>query len=412
MGVGLRVGVAEVDITPPLGLAMDGYMARTAPSDGILDPLVGQVLVLETDAHRAAILTLDLMAVSRSFTDGLRASVASLIGTTSDAVLVAASHTHAGPAGTQDWFPVGEATRLDPALTDWLQQRLLEATRTAVSQLCTVTLSSASCNLAGFASDRNLPDALIDRQTTVLRFDDEGGQPVAVLFHYPCHPTVLSASNTHYSADFVGAARRFIRSAHPSAVPMYLNGAAGNISTRFQRRDQSYQEVARLGELLGAHVVQLLGGAQFDSHTLASDRAELQLPLRAFEADARALAATGHARFDTVRSEGLAIETDLKRVFAQQTMLNAEVCGLALGPWKLLTIPGEAFSELALRLRELDSHALIVGYANDYLGYFPTQRAINDNTYEALSSPYDARAHERLFEALSHIAKRLILVEP
>ena len=40
--------------------------------------------------------------------------------------------------------------------------------------------------------------------------------------------------------------------------------------------------------------------------------------------------------------------------------------------------------------------ALVIGYANDYLGYFPTQTAIDEATYEALSSAFDARAHQLL----------------
>ncbi len=56
----LRGGVAEVDITPPVGLPMWGYAARSAPSRGILDALFARVLVLEVGEQRLALVTLDL----------------------------------------------------------------------------------------------------------------------------------------------------------------------------------------------------------------------------------------------------------------------------------------------------------------------------------------------------------------
>lgn len=407
MTTAFKIGVAEVDITPPAGHAMDGYIARTSPSTGTHDPLMAQVLILTRGNQRAAVVTLDLLAVSRSFSDPLRANIAALVGTTPDAVLVAASHTHAGPTGTQDWFPVGANTQLDTAMTAAIQARLLDAARRAADDVQPATLHSAAGTLDALGSDRNQPDQPVDLSVTALRFDGLDGQPRAVLFHHACHPTVLSAANTTYSADFPGAARRRLQNAYPGAIAMYLNGAAGNISTRFRRHDQSFAEGERLGGLLGNHVLELLARAEPNAPYLAATGAMLDLPLRRFTSETRTLMTTGNARLDTVRAEGAAIEADLRRAFAGQTIVTAEVSGLRIGPWALLAVPGEAFSDLAQQLRATDPGALVVGYANDYLGYFPTQHAIDDATYEALSSPYDAQAHEQLAELLARIARTL-----
>ena len=40
------------------------------------------------------------------------------------------------------------------------------------------------------------------------------GDPVAVLFSYACHSTVLMSANCRYSGDYPGAVRRFIESAY------------------------------------------------------------------------------------------------------------------------------------------------------------------------------------------------------
>lgn len=400
-------GAAEIDITPPTGLLMDGYAARVAPNSGPHDPLMAQVLVLEHGGNRAALVTLDLLAVTRTFADPLRLELAALLDTSPDAVLVAASHTHAGPVGAQDWFPVGAGTRLDDDLVALIHNRVGLAARQAIDRMQPCTLRSASGALYGLGGDRNRPDQPVDSQVTVLSFHAEDGTPRAILFHYACHPTILSANNTRYSADFPGAARERIRAAHPGATCLYLNGAAGNISTRFHRRDQSFSEVRQLGHLLGDHVMTLMDAAQPQAARLAWACEMVELSLRRFGAARVALEPTGNARLDTVRAEGVAIEADLRRTFVDRTTLPATVCGLQIDGWRLLTAPGEAFSELAQLLHADDPYALVAGYTNDYLGYFPTQAAIDAETYEALSSPYDAGAHARLHQHMASVSRRL-----
>ena len=403
----LRIGAAEVEIIPPPGLPMDGYIARTEVSQGVHDPLMAQVLVLEQNDQRAAVVTLDVLAVTRSFADPLRQAIAEIVGTTADAVWICASHTHAGPAGIQDWFPVGASTQLASELTGRIQARLRTATRQAVAAMQPAELRSAAADLSDVGGDRNNPTQPVDNRVSVLSFFGADGAALAVLFHFACHPTVLSAANHRYSADFPGVARQTIRADHPGAVALYLNGAAGNISTRFFRRDQSYGEVARLGQRLGQHVLALMRASRPGVAHLAAVCETIELPFRAFAAEARALEATGNARLDTVRAEGAAIEDDLRRALHGRRSQPSLVCALRLGAWTLLSVPGEAFSELAQVLRASHPQALVVGYANDYVGYFPTQAAIDAATYEALSSPYDARAHRLLSNRLSAMVQQL-----
>ena len=62
-GAVLRAGVAKVDITPPPGLPMYGYLDRIKNNHlatGTLDPLEARVLVLEAGDRRVALVTLDL----------------------------------------------------------------------------------------------------------------------------------------------------------------------------------------------------------------------------------------------------------------------------------------------------------------------------------------------------------------
>ncbi len=401
MGEFFQVGAAETNITPAPGLPMDGYVARQGPSTGAHDPLLAQVLVLGVGEARVALVTLDALAVSASFADPLRARLAALLGTTPDAVMVCPSHTHCGPAGLQDWFPAGAAPALDPTLTAMVGGRILTAAEEALRRLAPARLVYGAAEVTGIGGDRNQPGRVPEHRVTALRFDRPDGTPTALLFHYACHPTVLGPQTREYSADYPGAARERLRATWPRAVCMYLNGAAGNISPRYFRREQSFAEARRLGGLLAEGVVAALERPQRAAAHLGWRCQAVELPVRAFPTDATPPEPpAGSDRLAQARAEGMALQARLRLAFGGRATQRASLCALRIGPWALVGVPGEPFGELAVAVRQGAPQALIVGYANDYVGYFPTQAAIEAGTYEALSSPYDARAQAILQERI------------
>jgi hypothetical protein len=391
-------GVAEVDITPPPDLPMDGYLAREGTSLGTHDPLLAQVLIVSDGEKPMALVTLDLLAVSAEFTDPLRGALAAQIGTSPAAIMICPSHTHCGPSGLQNWFPPGDKPALNASLVSMMQERILAATQTAFDNMATVDLVYAQGAVQGIGGDRNQPEAVVDNPVTTLCFQRDDQQPLCILFHYACHPTVLGAATRHYSADFVGAARRRLREEYPGAICMFLNGALGDISPRYQRRDQSYAEVARLGNCLADHVINLLEKAEIETNRSFNwDSIPVELPFRAFSPQVvLPVVASSLSRIEETRAQGSAIQATLQQSIGQQATQTATLSLLQIGSWKLFGIPGEPFNRLATSIREAAPHALAVGLANDYIGYLPTQAAIDFQSYEALSSPFDARALEQL----------------
>ena len=58
-----RVGLATIDVTPPLGVWMGGYAARKEPARGIAQPLHAKAMaVADSGGRRAVIVTIDVLA--------------------------------------------------------------------------------------------------------------------------------------------------------------------------------------------------------------------------------------------------------------------------------------------------------------------------------------------------------------
>jgi hypothetical protein len=92
----LRVGVASVDITPPVGAPMAGYYhARGA--DGVLDPLMSKALVIQRNDARMAFVALDIISVTRNITDLAREKIEEQTGIPGSHVMISATHAHTGP---------------------------------------------------------------------------------------------------------------------------------------------------------------------------------------------------------------------------------------------------------------------------------------------------------------------------
>ena len=58
-----RVGAADKDVTPPVGIPMWGYGARhDLPSKGVLDPLMAKAIVIAAGSDKVALVGIDLGA--------------------------------------------------------------------------------------------------------------------------------------------------------------------------------------------------------------------------------------------------------------------------------------------------------------------------------------------------------------
>src|SRR5512140_47178 len=91
-------GWAEVEITPPLGIALGGRGGADTLADKILDPLYAQVLWLRDSKGTAfALVSLDLIGLPHDLSDRLRTVMVQELGLEWNLVVLNTSHTHSGP---------------------------------------------------------------------------------------------------------------------------------------------------------------------------------------------------------------------------------------------------------------------------------------------------------------------------
>lgn len=413
----LRAAALAVEITPPIGVRMDGYGARHKPSQSIHDPLYASLLVLKTGERGVALVSLDVIMVPLAYTQQIRAVVSQQLGIAPEAVLVAAIHTHSGPAGYMA-SKVPLETEEDPVLKEMTLRKLTGAAEWAARNLQPARLRLGRGDLNDLGRNRNDPLAPMDSALTVLRVDAENGYPLAAVLNFGCHPTVLGHANLAISADYPGAARSALHKIYPDTVFLFLNGASGDISTRFTRRGQGFDEVERLGNMLAGESLKVMQtAADLPAELLAGKTQPLRLAYRQFprvdeaqqqlanlQAELEQMRAAGRPDGDLRRAftrvEGAQAQLWMAQAYGEKKYADTEMQTLRIGDLAVVGMPGEPFTRIVLDLKAASPlpHTIAVSYANDYSGYFPDRASVLAGSYEALISPYDESVGEHLMQ--------------
>lgn len=415
---GLRAGAARVEITPSAPTPMAGYprirvheggpqdhvgyVGRTGPSTGVHDPLYARALALGDGRGAVVLVALDLCMVTAGFTREVRERAASRTGVDAGSILLAASHTHAGPDLFGYWEPAV------PGSLEEARDRVVDAVAAAVASMRPAAAGWGRGRLAEPIANRRDPARATDPEVGVLRVDDLDGQVIAAGFTYACHPICVGPANREFTADFAGYADAVVeRAASPGAVCLFLNGAAGNInpcafpyspdrnvSTLARAYMLAGKEVTfrshaaarRLGNLLGGEVLRTLElTATSPDGAVAARSVRVPVPLKEPEALERFF-------------DHLSMTEAARASFAGRRTMELEIQALTIAGGVLVCLPGEPFVEIGLAIKRAALHhpVFTVGYANAYPGYIPSPPDYFENRYESVATPLGASAPEQV----------------
>ena len=388
-GRAVRVGVSSIDITPAVGIAMQGYKLRQAT--GITDPLLVSALAVQSDTIEWLLLSVDLIGLDRKFTSGVRTVIADRLSMSPLSVTISCSHTHSGPATLPH---LGEVPGDDNYLM-FLEDKLI-----AVAEKAASTLQPASWRIGVSVLPQNInrrlrrrgaveldtdPNGPVDSRLRVIRIDratDSNAQPpLALVVHYACHATT-SGGVPHISADWPGAMRgslqRIYTNNGDSPVICFLQGCTGDLTHRIGRSRTAWP---RHFQKETAVESQILGRLAAAAAIYASERS-VSLSVQSVR--------TVVAPINLPFADGSGSETtELQLIRLGPLPANrhdkAGVSAFIIG------LPGEPFSVYGTQLGRKFHHefgvdqdnVLVCGYTNDCVGYFCTPKALQQGGYEA-----------------------------
>jgi hypothetical protein len=253
-------GIGKTEITPPIGTPSAGYTDRKGEGMmGIHDPLLAIALFIDNGEKQVVFCSVDHLGFSYEMAQKVTQSVHRELGSDACEIFIGSSHTHSGGGAYLDIPRVGAllAGSYDEKIKDFY----IEKTAKAICLACKGAIP-AKVGI-GYGKTKNLSEyralwpkeALPLSDVAVIKVSTLDDTPLAVLFNYPVHPTVLSGKNRLFSADFVGYAREKISFLIGKSVqPLYFNGAQGDINPVIFQEDDRFQSCACLGNALAETV--------------------------------------------------------------------------------------------------------------------------------------------------------------
>lgn len=246
----MNCGWSSRPITPSNSMVLGGYRpART--STGVHDDIEVKTLMIESEQTRLIFIMLDLVAVDETFIKKLKHQLLEATGEKCE-FIITVTHTHSAPAGTVD-TSTGLLKGLGDVFGSWNEEYVLfifkqtkEAVKECMDRATVSNVKFVDTVIDGIGKNRNKENHYADNRLFAMEIVNEQGNK-ALLWHFSCHPTVLGMNNRMITKDFPGAVERELTDYHWVG---FLNGAAGDLSTRFTRKESSFKEADRFGKLL------------------------------------------------------------------------------------------------------------------------------------------------------------------
>ena len=404
----LRAGAARVTLQVPDGTPLAGYGSVRRrlfpdvfgrhphafwfrPNEGVLDPLGVRALVLYMGTMRLTWVSADLIAVDQGFRrqleERLRAS-----GIRPGTLIISVSHTHSGPGAflSPTVFALAALDRESAPVRDAVLNAMVEAVRRAGAAARDARVAAASVEAPPITVSRLGGE--VDRELVVLKVTGTDGAPIALLWNYAIHGTMLGPSNRRLSGDVMGIVSRALEG--ELGVPaLFVNGAVGDVSPRRHGHNEAVGSARLLGDAVRSAWA---SAAQVPALPIVVQTARVRLP-----SPRVSLSSCVWSRLPAW------VRLPLGPFLPDET----EVTAAALGDVAWVTMPGEPITALGQEIKAAArtrwSHAFVAGLTNDYLGYFVRPDDAGHRGYVTCAAVYGARLGPCLTATAAELLRRL-----
>ena len=414
---GVRVGFAERDITPEIGMEVPGNYGKVY-SKKIHDPCKVRASVFDDGQKRVALVGIDALLIRRETVQEIRALVKAASGITD--VMIGASHSHSsGPIGM---ILPGEFDHASAEIQELAYQKsscadagyLKKAIAATVEAIVAADQSKAAVTVGygvGHESQvafnrrlrmkngltfshpgKNNPDVVAfanptDDEVGVIGVWGADGKLAGCIVNFSCHATTNSDG---IGANWIYYTEKVIRGYYGADTKVvFLQGACGDV-TQVNNLDPKANPASDdwsqfVGGRVGAEALKVLlsmSQTRTAEVPLAADHKvweiprRLPAPERVAEARERIKGPVAHKDWVWAKETLL-----LDALIAKKRDVEVEVQAIQVGPVVCLSNPAEYFVSYGLQLKKRSGFPMTfpVELANGCVGYVPDEEAFGPN---------------------------------
>lgn len=404
----MRASTALVDITPHGTFYMEGYAndVRRQPALGVHDTPYAVLLLLEVGATRILFVSLDVCIVSADGSRLLREGLAACLGIPEERIVISAIHSHACANGFEGSSGiVGMRTY---GYVEMASGRVIEAATGLADALVEVTPELATVHVRGWYSNRNDRERPFDDTAHVLRFVAEDRRVAAAMLNFNCHATVVGPFNRYLTPDVIGGVRSRLAE-WVGCTPYTFTGASADLGNRQFRRGNDFAELERVSCGIASTI---MDGAEFAPVELVEpgvfsferrvsyNNEDYFAQYRAQLEEVAAVLVDPETGFDERKLADTERQLLEQQLTIHQVDFTIAMRTIDFGGVVFVAFPGELASDLGQRVKAMfgGRTAIVIGYANDYQGYFVPERDFGGTSYESYVTKMPRGGIERVLD--------------
>jgi hypothetical protein len=451
----LQAGAAVTVVSPDLGCSLCGSM-QDRRAEHLHDDLCARALVLDNGETRLALVVLDLIAAGKQWLGEIKHAIHSHTNIPLSNILISCTHTHSAVTPV----PVFQSNP-DTAYLRWAAPRVADAVRNAVRRIQPARIGWGVGREDRVIFNRRYhmrqgtplpspfpgvedrvrmnptrgdpaiirPAGPVDPDVAVLAVQKArhaAGQPLAIYASYSLH-YVGGNPGADISADYFGVVADLLhdrtggprRDTRQPFVCMLANACFGDINNIDVRRRATqpydYHQMFDVADTVAGAIHTTWRDVRYQDWVPLGVREQtVELTVR------RPTAAEVQAAREVLQRAPQGPLRTLPEIYARETVQLADwparfstpVQCMRVGDLAIVALPGEPFCEtgLAIKARSPFRTTMLVGMANDYAGYLPTeeQHALGGyETWRAKSSFLEVRAAAALQETALRLLGQL-----
>lgn len=441
------IGVAQVDITPPVDIYSRNWgAAKQDVAEGIHQALMLTCMTFQSSLKEKPLVLIaaDLGWWKNSADEWiLRSKLLKALAIEPSHLMFCLSHTHAGPILSRDDSTKPGGEYIDSYLSD-LQESAIRAAQDALFSAVPAVLTwhYGTCKLstnrdlpeldtnrfvAGFNPNKDADDTLL-----VGRITDEQNRIIGTIVNYACHPTTLAWENRLISPDYVGSMRELVES-NTHAPCLFLQGASGELAPAEQYvgdteiaekngRQLGYAVMATLESMLapkmelsfsrivesGAPLAVWKQTTNQPSRQLSAEMIEVPFKLKPLPS-LREIEQQYRDCQDRVMKERLSRKCGIRKAVGDGEVAQIPLWVWQLGDSFLLGQPNEAYSKFQEHLRrQLSPKAVaVMNIVNGSVGYLPPSELYGKDIYQEWQTPFAAGSLELLIKTAIQVVGKV-----
>lgn len=442
------IGVAEIEITAPVGIYARNWGAATHDISTGNDHFLKAVCVSfqQREEDKPMLLISADLGVWRSpeVRDQVLQYLCTRFNIPDTHLVLCFTHTHAGPVLSPEESNKQGGELIAPYIR-FLKKQFISVIKKSLAAVSPsiITWHYGTCHLATnrdlFVADEQRfltgfnPEKDADKTLLVGRiFDLQKKEGSGTIVNYACHPTTLAWQNSLISADYVGEMRRTV-SSYAKGPVLYVQGASGDLAPR-QQYTADMAVVQKNGRQLGFAVLATLedmlpvedelflkemvpSGADLAHWCLRRTKQNTQLsaykisiayPLKSIPTRTE-IEGQYERETDRLIKEKLWRQRNIRLQFGDTSEAQVPLWLWQIGDAVLVAQQNETYSIFQQKLRaEFPQFCIgVANIANGSAGYLPPEALYTEDCYAVKQTPFARGSLELLLDKSLETIKKL-----